>query len=53
MVCFGACAEDRALLGSNPSADTGLKAGGEFVIHGSRTFLIDSLEFACFVHNLL
>ncbi len=53
MLCFSACKEDRALLGSNPSADTGPEAGGEFVIHGSPTSLIDLLEFVSFVHILL
>ncbi len=38
MVCLSACAEDRALLGSNPSADTGPEAGGEYVTDGSPRF---------------
>ena len=37
---YSAWAEDRALLGSNPSADPGPEAGGEFVLDGSPPFFL-------------
>ncbi len=41
MLRLSACTEDRALLGSNPSADAGPEADGEFVPHDSPCFSIE------------